>query len=366
MAKGPRRLAMSTEHLRRKLAAIFYADVADYSRLTGEDEEGTHRRLNAYLDAITAAIETHNGKVLHFAGDAVLADFASVVDALTCAVDIQRVLKAQNESVPDDRKLQFRIGINLGDVIVDRNEIYGDGVNVATRLEGLAEPGGICISRPVYDQVKSLLKLGYECLGERKAKNIAEPVRAYRVLLGSDASAAPKAGQPTGPCRRAATAEILRAAAIFAGFTQTELRVLERVMIVGDYGDGHLFISEGEGADAMYVIIEGEVLVSRKKPTGVGFDLHRKLGPGEIFGVISLIDSGPRTASCRAVGPVKAASLQRSAFDLLFNIEAPIAYHFQYLIARQLAHDVRIFNQLLAEIVLSGDDTKIYELFRCD
>jgi CRP-like cAMP-binding protein len=137
-------------------------------------------------------------------------------------------------------------------------------------------------------------------------------------------------------------------------------------MIVGDYRDGHLFISEGESADAMYMIIEGEVLVSRKKPTGVGFDLHRKIGPGEIFGVISLIDSGPRSASCRAVGRVKAASLQRSAFELLFNIEAPIAYHFQYLIARQLADDVRMFNQLLGEIVLSGDDTKIYELFGSD
>ncbi len=134
-------------------------------------------------------------------------------------------------------------------------------------------------------------------------------------------------------------------------------------MSVDDYTDGHLFISEGEDGDAMYVIIEGEVLISRKKAAGVGFELHKKIGPGEMFGVISLIDSGPRSASCRAVGPVKAASLQRSAFELLFNIEAPIAHRFQYLIARQLAHDVQIFNKLLAEIVLSGDDTKIYDLF---
>ncbi len=357
---------MSTEHLRRRLAAIFYADVAGYSRLTGEDEEGTHRRLNAYLDAITAAIETHSGKVLHFAGDAVLADFASVVDALTCAVDIQRALKAQNESVPDDHKLQFRIGINLGDVIVDRNEIYGDGVNVATRLESLAEPGGICISRPVYDQVKSLLELSYEYLGERKVKNIDEPVRAYRVLLESDASAAPKVGQPTRPHRAAATTDVLRAVPMFAGFTQSEVNALEKVMSVDDYSDGHLFISEGEDGDAMYVIIEGEVLISRKKVAGVGFELHKKIGPGETFGLISLVDSGPRSASCRAMGPVKAASLQRSAFDLLFNIDAPIAHQFHYLIARQLARDVQTFNQLLGEIVLSDDDTKIYELFRSD
>ncbi|MCZ6757900.1 MAG: adenylate/guanylate cyclase domain-containing protein, partial [Bacteroidetes bacterium] len=133
---------MATEPLERKLAAILYADVAGYSRLTGEDEEGTHRALSAYLDAITDLIEEHNGKVLHFAGDAVLAEFASVVKALTGAVAIQHDLTARNEDLPDERKLQFRIGINLGDVIVDRNEIYGDGVNVAARLESLAEPGG--------------------------------------------------------------------------------------------------------------------------------------------------------------------------------------------------------------------------------
>jgi adenylate cyclase len=116
---------MATEPLERKLAAILYADVAGYSRLTGEDEERTHRALSAYLDILTTSIEKHNGKVLHYAGDAVLAEFASVVNAPTCAVDIQHDLKGRNEDLPDDRKVQFRIGINLGDVIVDRNEIYG-------------------------------------------------------------------------------------------------------------------------------------------------------------------------------------------------------------------------------------------------
>ncbi len=139
---------MNAEHLERRFTAIFCADVAGYSRLTGEDEEGTLRRLNAYLDAMTVSIETHGGKVLHFAGDAVLADFVSVVDALTCAVEIQRALKAQNESVSNEHKLEFRIGINLGDVIVDRNEIYGDGVNVAVRLETLAEPGASAFRDP--------------------------------------------------------------------------------------------------------------------------------------------------------------------------------------------------------------------------
>ena len=133
--------SMATEPLERKLVAILYADVAGYSRLTGEDEEGTHRALSASLDSITDAIERHNGTVMHFAGDAVLADFTTVSDALICAAAIQQDLKVRNQDLPDSRKVQFRIGVNLGEVIVDRNEIYGDGVNVAARLETLAEPG---------------------------------------------------------------------------------------------------------------------------------------------------------------------------------------------------------------------------------
>ncbi|MFQ5936483.1 MAG: adenylate/guanylate cyclase domain-containing protein, partial [Acidiferrobacterales bacterium] len=169
--------------MQRKLAAIFYADVAGYSRLTGQDEEGTHRTLSAYLDAMTGGIKQHQGEVLHIAGDAVLADFNSVIDALTCAVEIQRELNNRNDDLPDDRRMQFRIGINLGDVIVDRNEIYGDGVNVAARLETLAEPGGACISGSVYDAVGTKLRLNYEYMGEQSVKNIDRPVRAYRVVL---------------------------------------------------------------------------------------------------------------------------------------------------------------------------------------
>lgn len=171
------------DKVERKLTAIFYADVAGYSRLTGQDEEGTHRVLSTSLDTITALIESHKGQALHFAGDAVLAEFASVVNALACAADIQRNLKARNEKEPDGRRLEFRIGINVGDVIVDREEIYGNGVNVAARLESLAEPGGICISRSVLDQVRNKMELGYESLGEKKVKNITEPVQAYRVIL---------------------------------------------------------------------------------------------------------------------------------------------------------------------------------------
>jgi adenylate cyclase len=174
---------MESQRLERKLAAILYADVAGYSRLTGEDEEGTHRRLRTYLDAITESVRRHGGTVMHYAGDAVLADFQSVVDGLICALNIQRELAIRNESLADARKLQFRIGINLGDVILDRHEIYGDGVNVAARLEALAEPGGICISGTVLDALGTKLPVDYEYLGEQRVKNIDHPVRTYRARL---------------------------------------------------------------------------------------------------------------------------------------------------------------------------------------
>ena len=176
------------EGVKRKLTAILYADVAGYSRLTGDDEEGTHRLLSAYLDVITTTIEKHSGRTVHFAGDAVLADFSSVVDALACAVEAQRELRKRNEGLPDERRVQFRIGINLGDVIVDRDDIYGDGVNIAARLEGLAQPGGICISGGVYQQVKNKLELAYEFMGPQKVKNIAEPVPVFQVQLDPGAA----------------------------------------------------------------------------------------------------------------------------------------------------------------------------------
>ena len=173
------------DRLPRKLSAILYADVAGYSRLTGEDEERTHHRLSEYLDLISAEIEQHQGKVVHYAGDAVLADFGTVTDALNCATIIQRDLQERNQDLPDERKVQFRIGVNLGEVIEDRNDIYGDSVNVAARLEGLADSGGICISESVRTAVGNRVPLDYEFIGEQRVKNITEPVRAYRVLLDS-------------------------------------------------------------------------------------------------------------------------------------------------------------------------------------
>ena len=173
--------APESQPLQHKLAAILYADVEGYSRLTGADESGTHRTLSAYLDLFAETIRAHCGEVKHYAGDAVLADFSTVSDALKCAVAVQRELKQRNDGLPEGKRAQFRIGLNLGEVIVDRGEVYGNGVNVAARLETLAEPGGICVSGNVVDAVGTKLTLDYEYIGEHTVKNIDKPVRAYRV-----------------------------------------------------------------------------------------------------------------------------------------------------------------------------------------
>ena len=167
--------------MERKLAAILSADVKGYSRLTGEDEEATIRTLTAYREVMMTLIQQHRGHVVDSPGDNLLAEFASAVDAVQCAVEIQRELKVRNAELPPHRRMEFRIGLNVGDVIVEGERLYGDGVNIAARLEGLAEPGGICISGTVYDQVKNKLALGYEHLGEQTVKNITEPVRVWRV-----------------------------------------------------------------------------------------------------------------------------------------------------------------------------------------
>ncbi len=190
---------METKY-KRKLAAILYTDVAGYSRLTGTDEEGTHRRLSQYLDLIADQIEQHKGRVVHYAGDAVLAEFGMVSAALNCAASIQRDLSNRNADLPAERKVQFRIGINLGEVIVDRDDIYGDGVNIAARLESLAEPGGICISESVRAALGEKLPFGYEFMGEQRVKNIAAPIRAYRVILEATEFTWQASGRPLRCC----------------------------------------------------------------------------------------------------------------------------------------------------------------------
>ena len=172
---------MTTQKVKRKLTAILSADVKGYSRLMGEDEEWTVRTLTAYKDIIGKLVHQHQGRVVDATGDNLMAEFDSVVDAVQCALEIQEELRSRNAGLPVDRKMEFRIGINLGDVIVKGDRIYGDGVNAAARLQGLAEGGGICISGTVYDQIEGKLRLDYEFLGEKTVKNVKKPVRAYSV-----------------------------------------------------------------------------------------------------------------------------------------------------------------------------------------
>jgi class 3 adenylate cyclase len=180
---------MVDEGFKRKLAAILSADVEGYSRLMDDDEEATVRTLTSYRTAISDLVQQFRGRIIDTPGDNFLADFTSVVDAVNCAVEIQRELAERNAELPDNRKMQFRIGVNLGDVIDEDGRIYGDGVNIAARVESLAEAGGICISGRAHDQVENKLGLEYEDLGKHEVKNISRPIQVYRVLSYPGAAA---------------------------------------------------------------------------------------------------------------------------------------------------------------------------------
>ena len=178
---------MAEEGVKRKLTAIFSADAKGYSRLMGEDEVRTVQLLKEYREIMANFIQKHRGRVVDSPGDNILAEFGSIVDATECAVKIQEKLQTKNAELSEDKRLEFRIGINHGDVLEDEDRIYGDGVNIAARIEGLAPPGGICISRTTYDQIKNRLNLGYQYLGDHSVKNISEPVRVYRILTEPEA-----------------------------------------------------------------------------------------------------------------------------------------------------------------------------------
>jgi TolB-like protein/class 3 adenylate cyclase len=194
---------LASERVERRLTAILAADVAGYSRLTGMDEEGTHVQLKEHLHALVdPKISEHRGRVVKNTGDGLLAEFSSAVDAVRCAVDVQRGMSERNAKVPQDKRIEFRVGINVGDIIIDEGDIFGDGVNIAARLEGLAEPGGICVSSRVQEDVRGKLDIQFEDMGEQQLKNIEHPVWVYQVRLsgtGSEPRAKPTLALPDNP-----------------------------------------------------------------------------------------------------------------------------------------------------------------------
>src|SRR5437899_4310236 len=197
---------MAEARVQRRLAAILAADVAGYSRLMGADEEGTLARLKALRRELAdPKIKEHRGRIVKTTGDGLLLEFASVVDAVRCAVEVQREMAERNADVPSDRRIEFRMGINVGDIIKDGRDIYGDGVNVASRLEALAEPGGICVSRVVRDQVRDKLPYSFEDKGEQSVKNIARPLRVY-ALRPEAVAELPTSSMATAAPRRRPTA----------------------------------------------------------------------------------------------------------------------------------------------------------------
>src|SRR3984893_15749140 len=191
---------MAEERVERRLTAILAADVVGYSRLMGVDEEGTLAALKMLRREVAdPKIKENRGRIVHTTGDGLLGEFASVVDAVRCAVEVQREMAARNADVPAERRIDFRIGVNLGDIIIDENDIFGDGVNVAARLEAVAEPGGICVSRVVRDQVRDKLDNCVEDMGEQQVQDRARPVRAYRILLAERAGGTPIPPETAAP-----------------------------------------------------------------------------------------------------------------------------------------------------------------------
>jgi class 3 adenylate cyclase len=203
--------------VQRRLAAILAADVAGYSRLMGVDEEGTHERLKAHFrELVDPKIKEHRGRIVKNTGDGFLAEFSSVVDAVRCAAEMQRAMADRNAETPEDKRITFRVGINLGDVIAEPDDIYGDGVNVAARLEALAEPGGICVSRVVRDQIRDKLPYPLEDRGEQRVKNIARSVRVF-ALHPETIAELPALGTPIAVPRRRRSVTAPIAAAVAAG-----------------------------------------------------------------------------------------------------------------------------------------------------
>ena len=202
---------MPGERMERRLAAVLAADIAGYSRLMGRDEEHTLAQLKSFRKTLVdPGIAAHRGRIVKTTGDGMLVEFASAVDAARCAVEIQRAMIQRNADVPPELRIEFRIGIHVGDIIIDDNDIFGDGVNIAARLEGIAEPGGVCISDDAHRQIRGKIDIAFDDIGEQTLKNIAEPMRAWHIrLAGEDASAIRPGSTPIQSSRSGASRQTL-------------------------------------------------------------------------------------------------------------------------------------------------------------
>ncbi len=352
---------------KRKLAAILHADVVGFSRLMGEDEAGTHRALGELRRAVDPLIAAHGGRIVGTAGDSLLADFSSVVDALNCAVEMQRASRAINDPIPPTRRLELRIGVNLGDVIVDGDDIFGDGVNIAARLQALAQPGTVCISHTVYEQVRNKLDLDYHPLGSHRVKNIAEPVRAYAVGVSAVASVgqgktATLAGRRRGiwtrrgrPCcvgalrgRRPRTARAaalrpkpvevasLAAPARLAG--RPSVAVLPFKNLSGDAGQD--FFSDGITEDVITALGRFSNLLVVAKSASFQFK-DRNLAPAEIGRLLDvryLLDGSVRRAGDRLRVNVELteAATGRNVWSEAYDAEVKDIFDVQEDIARRV------------------------------
>ncbi len=269
-----------TEKLKRRLTTVLCADAHGYSRLMGADEAGTLAILHRHRGIMAALIERHDGRIVNTWGDAVIAEFPSVVEAVQCAIETQQELSAQDPHLPEAQRMRFRIGINLGDVMVDGADIYGDGVNIAARLQELAEPGGILISGPVYDQVHNKLSVGFDYLGRQQVKNVAAPVMSYRVTLNGTMEE--RAGIINEVAARAAPDNrvLSRRVRSFSDWFANLPRPVAAVLVVS----GFLFLINAFSGlheiwfhwpTAAMLLIAGLWMVFRRKPTQEQKEQHR-------------------------------------------------------------------------------------------
>jgi adenylate cyclase len=336
---------MTEERVERRLAAILAADIAGYSRLMGVDEEGTLAALKVLRKSlIDPKIAEHRGRIVKTTGDGALVEFASPVDAVRCAGEIQRGMSERNAAVPSDRRIEFRIGINVGDIVIDAGDIFGDGVNVAARLEGLAEPGGICVSSRVQEDVQGKIDIAFEDAGEQQLKNIAKPVRVYRVRTSGSRATSPTLALPDKPSIAVLAFQNMSGdpdQEYFAdGIAEDIITALSRNRLLFVIARNSSFIYKGRAVDVKQIgrelgvryVLEGSVRksASRVRITGQaanGVHLWAERYDRDLSDIFAVQDEITSNVAM-AIGPTVAqAERERVARRLPDNLNAWEAYH---------------------------------------